>query len=259
MYLKQIEGVGEHSVVYQPISPLPWQLRADVEYFEILSRVSHPGGWNWHLEELFSCPHRTLAVDLSTLDHAAHALRENPDMRFGVNASPTTLFSGAYMEALEFVAAHMEKPSRLVVEVTERFSAEDGTILKLISALERVHSFGVQVALDDFGTGGAGLAAFSMFHFDYVKFAPIVDVTHERGRAVFEAVVNTANKTGDFTVVLEGVESQDILNVANEVGAFYAQGYHIARPSKTPKQPPAMTIEHDMDEELTEALLLHGS
>lgn len=258
MKQRLIEGVGSHTALYQPVSPLPWQLTSDVEYYELLSRVAHPGGWLWSSEELFCCPHRTLAIDLAVLDQASCALRDHPETRFGINAAPTSLMSESYMEALEFVAAQLDDPSRLILEMTETFSAEGGAIFALIERLERVHEMGVRVALDDFGTGGAGLAAFSMFPFNYIKFAPIVDVTNDRGRAVLEAMVDAANSMGDFTIVLEGVESQHMLNVANDVGAFCAQGFHIGRPAPVPTQPPALTLQPSLDGDLAAAVRLTG-
>ncbi|WP_018949078.1 EAL domain-containing protein [Thioalkalivibrio sp. ALMg11] len=237
-----IDSVGTHSVLFQPIAPLPWQLSTDVEYYELLSRVQNPGGWEWRLEELFACPDRTLKVDFAVMAQAVLAARTRPNECFGINVAPSSLIHPEYLPRLTAAVQSLPSPENLVIEITESFDASEAVLFSLVAAVERIAEMGVKTALDDFGTGGAGLAIFSMAHFDYVKFAPVVDVTSDRGRAVLESVADTANRLGDFSVILEGVETQDMLDVANDCGAFFAQGYHVGRPAERPIPPQPLRL-----------------
>ncbi|WP_038082163.1 EAL domain-containing protein, partial [Thioalkalivibrio sp. ALgr3] len=191
---------------------------------------------------LFSCPDRTLKVDFAALAQAVSAARTRPNDRFGVNVAPSSLIHPEYLPRLADTITKLPCPENLVVEITESFDASEAVLFSLVAAVEKISELGVKTALDDFGTGGAGLAIFSMTHFDYVKFAPVVDVTSTRGRAVLESVAETANRLGDFSVILEGVENQAMLDVANDCGAFFAQGFHVGGPAVAPEPPKQLRL-----------------
>src|SRR4051812_49610667 len=72
-----------------------------------------------------------------------------------LNIAPQTLDLDADDDwLLRAVTAAGLEPSRVVVEVTERFGGRIGSVLK---SLRRLRAHGFQLALDDVGTGNAGL------------------------------------------------------------------------------------------------------
>lgn len=233
----KLQDMGTQSVVFQPVMPLPWQLSDQVEYYEILSRVVRPEGGLWSLQELLGCPHRALVLDSSVLRQPAGALKFYKEDAFGINVTSTSLADPRFMEAIENLALSLDRPSRLVIEIGEAISAHPKVIEDLLVALERLKAIGVRTALDDFGRGGAGMAVFSLFEFDFLKVSPLVDIRHPRGRTLLKAIVDAAHATEAFHVVLESVEDEETLKVANEVGAFFVQGFHIGRPNQQPIAP----------------------
>jgi EAL domain-containing protein (putative c-di-GMP-specific phosphodiesterase class I) len=98
-----------------------------------------------------------------------------------------------------------------------------------LSAMRLLH---VRVALDDFGTGYSTLANLQRILFDIVKidrsFISRIDTDH-RQRSIVAGLVKLAQTLG-MTVVAEGVESADQLQVVTDLGIDQAQGYHISRP-----------------------------
>ncbi|WP_229776576.1 EAL domain-containing protein [Deinococcus ruber] len=121
--------------------------------------------------------------------------------------------------------------SRLVFEVTESEAFPDLTLLR--SILERYRQEGAQVALDDLGAGHTSLNYLSELKPDIVKLdRGLVSGLHREDRRVplITALIGYAHDLG-IRVVAEGIETPDELAQIIALGADYAQGYFLGRPS----------------------------
>ena len=122
-------------------------------------------------------------------------------------------------------------PALLVMELTETaIIANETAALKFAEGL---HSLGCGLALDDFGTGYGSFTYLKQLPVDYLK----IDIefvrdlaTSDPSRHVVKAVVALAQAFGIRTVG-EGVEDAETLNILQEMGVDFAQGYHIGRPA----------------------------
>jgi PAS domain S-box-containing protein len=121
-------------------------------------------------------------------------------------------------------------PGNVVVELTETALVQTD---KAEEAVGRLTGLGMQVSFDDFGTGYGG--------FTYLKRLPVhqlkIDrefvhdlVSNPASRHVVEAVVALA-RGFDQKTVAEGVEDQATLDLLEELGVDYAQGFHLGRPA----------------------------
>ena len=119
-------------------------------------------------------------------------------------------------------------PKQLVIEVTET-ALMDGTVAA--ANLEALRATGVVVSLDDFGTGYQSNSQLSRLPVDVLKIdRRFVDASTTAARSLFELMVKAAHAFG-AEVVAEGVESAEQLELAQELGCEYVQGYHLGRPA----------------------------
>jgi diguanylate cyclase (GGDEF)-like protein len=107
--------------------------------------------------------------------------------------------------------------------------------------LAELKFLGVRLVLDDFGTGYSSLSYLNEFPLDSLKIdrSFTSELTNgPRGAKIVAATIEMARALG-MTVIAEGVETQEQLDVLRKLGCQYAQGYLFA-----PAQPPAEVLAH---------------
>ncbi len=116
-------------------------------------------------------------------------------------------------------------------EITETAAAKD--IGQATRLAERLSALGCGFALDDFGTGYGSFTYLKHLPVDYLK----IDMEFVRNLKpgspdvqVVSAIIDVARKF-DIQTVAEGVESQETLDLLGELGADFAQGYHLGFPA----------------------------
>lgn len=167
-------------------------------------------------------------LELKAARAAVEQLSRLPrDMYLSVNASPELITSGALLDALPRGTA----VERLVVEVTEHAVVEDYD--ELLPAVNDLRDRGVRLAVDDLGAGFSGLSGILQVEPDVLKLdATLVrDVDGVSSKqALVSALVGFAARTGPC-VVAEGVETAAALQVLQQLGVGFGQGYHLGRPA----------------------------
>lgn len=123
--------------------------------------------------------------------------------------------------------------SSLVFEVVESEAFPDVAHLKRI--LEHYQSRGAGVALDDLGTGHTALSYIDELGPDYIKLAKGLIPENPRfgDLHLVRGIVEHA-KRRDITVLLEGVETEDQLHAAKDLGIDLIQGWLTGRPAAEP-------------------------
>lgn len=159
------------------------------------------------------------------------AMEWDENVRVAVNISPVLIKSDGLPRAV--ISALMQsglKARRLELEVTESIFLEDsGRTNLILSDLQRI---GLRLALDDFGTGYSSLGYLRDYAFDTIK----VDQSFMRGvegnsrhRAIAQSVAYLAHAL-DVETVAEGIETEDQLRCAHEMGFTNVQGFVLSRP-----------------------------
>lgn len=119
----------------------------------------------------------------------------------------------------------------LVLEIHEGAVTEPELVRKLRAALA---DFDVQLAFDDFGAGQARLRELICAPSDYIKFdASLIRDLQEISTdklGLFKAIINAVREEGALTVA-EGVETQEMVAICEEVGFDLLQGYAMSRPA----------------------------
>jgi PAS domain S-box-containing protein len=122
-------------------------------------------------------------------------------------------------------------PALLVCEITETALANDDALAEAF--VHELSELGCEIALDDFGIGYGGFAYLKRLPITVVKIdiqfvCDLVD--NPQNQHVVKAIVNLAQGFGRQTVA-EGVEAQATLELLEEYGVDYAQGFAIGRPA----------------------------
>lgn len=217
---------------YQPIVDAD---RGHVRAFECLLRWQHPTLGDVSPGTFIPIAERSgdiVALGQWVLWQACHEGRQVvQDGRLGlaVNVSPVQLVDPGFMPHLTECLTHSGlRAGALTLEVTETALMTD--LDRLREALECVRRSGVRLAVDDFGTGYSSLSHVGRLPIDEIKIdRAFVRDFHASGSAIISATLSIAREL-QRDVVIEGVESAEMLQQVRRLGAALIQGYWYARP-----------------------------
>jgi predicted signal transduction protein with EAL and GGDEF domain len=121
-------------------------------------------------------------------------------------------------------------PGQLALEITESVLLESHG--ETLATLERLERLGVKLSLDDFGTGYSSLSYLKKFPIQELKIdrAFVTDLTESSEDCELVAAIVAMAQALDFSVLAEGVETEDQLAALLELDVGLAQGYLFAPP-----------------------------
>lgn len=199
--------------------------------FDRNGRMMNPGSFMSALERL----HLTRAFDRHVVAMTIAHLGIRPDSVLGCNISVLSAVDDIWwMSIKEKLRREPAVASRLVIEITESALPENwATTRAFITVMQEL---GCRIALDDFGTG------FSSIDFARSAGADIIKID---ASFVFQAALNENQSSllhhlvmlaGNLApkVVIEGIESTRMREMAQATGAGWLQGYSIGRPETVP-------------------------
>ena len=139
----------------------------------------------------------------------------------------------AQPDFVEKVHSAIEKysvgPTNIGIEITESIIASDANAA--ISTLNDLKSIGVKVLLDDFGKEYSTLNNLIDFPIDFIKVDKgfVQKVTTKRGRGLIKTIIAMGQDL-DMKVVVEGIETEEQLEILQSLQCEYGQGYHLSKP-----------------------------
>ncbi|MEE9219604.1 MAG: EAL domain-containing protein [Acidobacteriota bacterium] len=149
-----------------------------------------------------------------------------------LNALPATLADPAWQVFPAAQRALDRVAGSVVLEITERCVHEESE--DLITALGRLREQGFRIAIDDIGTGTASFPLINRLKPDFAK----LDVSLVRGiernliqQEVLRSLVELCTKV-EVTVIAEGIETSEELEVLRSHGVRLGQGYYFSHPAK---------------------------
>lgn len=178
----------------------------------------------------------TLLEKASLQSHLSQFGHAEQRQRLFLNVLPLTLLNGDI--DVEFFTDHCMlqgiHPQQIVLELTEKSAVDDYEALNRIANQFRDHGF--DIAIDDLGSGYSGLRQWSEVLPEYVKvdkhFVQAVE-TNAHKRQFIHSIVEIARTLGS-KVIAEGIETQEQLQVMQELGVNFGQGYLFCKPAKNP-------------------------
>ena len=203
--------------------------------FEALLRWTHPDRGPQQPEsfvQLAEASGLILPLGQWALEAAcAEAARWDPAIRLAVNLSPLQF---RQPDLPERVAAVLQRSGlaahRLDLEVTEGLLLdESGLVLDTMNSLR---TQGVGMTLDDFGTAYASLSYLRRFPFDRIKIDKsfIDNITADDETLAIVQTILALSVRLELSVVAEGVETPEQLDVLRGMGCKFIQGYLTGRP-----------------------------
>lgn len=148
-----------------------------------------------------------------------------------INASPSTLLHPHFADWVkESLDKFQVQPNRLSLEVLENESYDQDAFYSAIQPLNRM---GVTLSMDDLGSGYSSLERLSSRCFDLIKIDQGLLFRIRQDPLSILSLIDMIVQLGDnlgLDVVVEGLESQDVLEAVMMLNAKLGQGYGIAKP-----------------------------
>lgn len=223
---------GEVWVAYQPQLDLRTGL---VTGAEALVRWTHPERGSVSPEEFISVAEAHGRIDKLTyfvLDQAlAMVAATHGRQGVAVNLSAQMFSRKDFVRKVqEALRRYRVKAAMLTIEITESAAVENEA--DMFATVNALTALGVTVSIDDYGTGYCTL--------EYLKTIKATELKIDRGfvaamdhnrsdRVLVNATIELAHSLG-HSVVAEGVETLETLDLLKSMGCDKAQGFFISRP-----------------------------
>lgn len=118
---------------------------------------------------------------------------------------------------------------RINLEITETFAAHSQSVME--ENIRKLTEAGITFSLDDFGTGYSNMQSIALLPLTITKldktFASLED--NEKMTLVVEHSIDLI-KALQMKIVVEGVETKEMLDRFSKLGCEYIQGYYFSRP-----------------------------
>ncbi len=153
------------------------------------------------------------------------------DFKIAINLSSLQLIQKDLVhKILSTIEEHDIPPRLFEVEVTETMLIENINVAT--ESLKRLNSRGIKIAIDDFGTGYSSLNYLKNLPIDSLKIdrSFIKDICHDANdKQIVKTLISMAHSL-DLSVIAEGVEEKEQLDLLNKYQCDEIQGYLLSKP-----------------------------
>jgi EAL domain-containing protein (putative c-di-GMP-specific phosphodiesterase class I)/CHASE2 domain-containing sensor protein len=235
--LSQLDDAIDHGQVWVAYQPQVDLKTNRIRGAEALARWTHPEKGPISPSEFVAAAEQNDRIEKLTLfildkavEAAAQVNREHGPFDMAVNLSARMLGDKTLpSQVRKILDRHGLDPERLTLELTETAALASGTDTGTLFSLR---DLGVRISIDDYGTGLSTL--------DYLKKVPASEIKidqsfvksmrdHRSDLVMVQSTIALAHSLGR-TVVAEGVETREILDMLVAMKCEVAQGFIIGRP-----------------------------
>lgn len=150
-----------------------------------------------------------------------------------VNLSPIQCMTPTLSDTLfTIMNEYGIKPSQINLEITETAKSDNNTAIR--NNIDILSGHGVGFAIDDYGSGFATANYLLQYPFSVVKIDKQIlwqAMTDETALVVFRNMVELIKKLGK-KIVVEGGETQEMIDLLIQENCDYCQGYFFSKPLK---------------------------
>ena len=225
--LKTKEGLY---MVYQPIYDIK---KKSFNHFEALIRLANEElGYVGPSEFIPIAENFGLAndIDFFVLNETCAFLQRNPQIDgLEINISCAEFFNNPSERFMKIINKYDIDPGRIILEITETIAVKYPSKTKDFMA--DLGQYGVKFAMDDFGSGYSNIARFITLPFSVAKLDKSLLGESQNVTIFFDAAINLF-KNLNIPIVIEGVETEKQLAIAQEKNIDYVQGYYFSKPLK---------------------------
>lgn len=130
---------------------------------------------------------------------------------------------------INIIENHNIEPSKINLEITETAASYDSKIL--VKNIEELVDSKITFSLDDYGTGYSNMERIASLPFSIIKldksFTSLKD--NPKMNIILENTVKMLKSLG-VHIVVEGVETEDVLIYFKNLNCDYIQGYYFSKP-----------------------------
>ena len=233
---------GRFELFRQTIMPL--QKTEAGAHYELLLRMRDEAGKIVGPDNFMTAAERygiTPSIDRWVIENAFRWLVSEADERekltmCSINLSGQSLGDDKFLPYVidQFHRSGLDA-TKICFEITETAAiASFSQANRFIQALKEL---GCKFALDDFGTGLSSFGYLKHFPVDYLKIdgSFVKEILHD---PIDREMVRSINEIGHLTgkqTIAEFAENQEIINMLQNLGVDYAQGYGVSQPTRVLK------------------------
>ncbi len=177
------------------------------------------------IKEITLAMFQKLIVDLNIINDAKDSIVVS------FNASAKDFHDNKLVDAIRYAIQHKQLDADLLeVELTETVFLNDGKHVR--QNLELLEQMGVALAMDDYGTGFSSIDTLARWPFSTIKLDQGIISKLEDSMKEFtiaQSSIHMAHQL-ELGVVAEGIESEHMYKLLQNMGCMLAQGYWISRP-----------------------------
>ena len=167
-------------------------------------------------------------IDSFVVDLSCRFLAEHPEVdMLHINLSGAEFFHNPMKRISNIVRKNGIDPGRICFEITESVAAMNPD--HLMSFMTQMIDLGFCFALDDFGTGYSNIIQVLKLPFSTVKIDKALLDDTENGRTFLAATIRLFKDLGK-EIVIEGIESESLLERVVSLGGRLIQGYLYSPP-----------------------------
>jgi polar amino acid transport system substrate-binding protein len=148
-----------------------------------------------------------------------------------INMSLLEIESEGFVENVsQQLTEHQIAPELIKFEITEGAAMQNEAVADM--QLQALKKLGVSIALDDFGTGYTSFAYLKKFPADILKIdKTLVDhiLENKEDQRIIHAMIDLGHNLG-MKIVVEGIESNAMVELLASYGCDYMQGYYFSKP-----------------------------
>ena len=153
------------------------------------------------------------------------------DLVVAVNVSPRQFSHPTFIDTVKEVLIKTGlPPENLELEITEGVFMHNE--VNTLVVMEQLKALGVKLSIDDFGTGYSSLSYLKRFPVDTLKIdQSFVRQCHTNSedKAIINTVIGLGKNLG-LSIVAEGVELEEHLNLLRQMDCDIIQGYYYSKP-----------------------------
>lgn len=179
-------------------------------------------------------------LDIYMIEEACKKLKEWQEIgisniSISINQSKLLFYKSDYIESICCITKKYGVPnSCITLEILEGLTINN--FEQFNTTIKELHKKGFKVSMDDFGSGYSSFNTLSKLQIDELKidrdFLLKVDKDVEnkdRQRIILKSIISLAKELNIETVI-EGVETEENLELITSLGCDMAQGYYFSRP-----------------------------
>ncbi|SFD02287.1 EAL domain-containing protein [Pseudoalteromonas denitrificans] len=229
------EAFSEHMVLpyFQPIIEVA---TGKVVQYECLARIRYKDGTILEPREFLTVVNRSRMDGLLTrtmFKQCAEMFRKT-NIKWSINLTAQDMLDPSLAEFLEGELKRYPTPSNITFELLETEALANFSEIKAFISMARAQ--GVKIVIDDFGTGYSNISNILKLEVDGIKLdgSLIKQLTSDQDIYLFIKHIASFSEQVNLQLIAEFVESKLVLDMLEEIGVKFVQGYYFSEPEEIP-------------------------